>query len=223
LGSRKLNLDVERQRQFQKELDERVKDLASRYLRENVKWIGSSLNPNNFSLCKQRLVEVIVRCRGIGFEVAVAEEATLLTDLKAEYEKVVRAAFEREEQARIKAQIREEQLREREIERELKQLEREREAIKTALEKALADARGQHTEEVARLQAKLAEAEGTTDDLPSAAHQVWPRVRHLKHRGVRGRRFQNWHDPSPCSTRVHTRIEQRFCSVPFRCPHDDFL
>jgi DNA repair exonuclease SbcCD ATPase subunit len=85
----------------------------------------------------------------------------LHTDLREEYQKVVRAAFEREEQARIKARIREEQLREREIERELAQLEREREAISVALEKALADARGQHSEEVERLKARLAEAEAS--------------------------------------------------------------
>ncbi len=71
----------------------------------------------------------------------------------------VRAAFEREEQARIKAQIREEQLREKEIERELKQLDREREAIKATLEKALAEAEGQHSAEVERLRARLKEAE----------------------------------------------------------------
>jgi hypothetical protein len=71
----------------------------------------------------------------------------------------VRAAFEREEQARIKAQIREEQAREKAIERELKQLEREREAIKAALEKAIAEATDQHNEEIERLKARLADAE----------------------------------------------------------------
>jgi len=156
---RKLSLDSERHRQIQKELDERVQALGSRYLTENVKWISSSLNANNFAICKQRLVDVVARCRAIGLEISSDQEADLLAHLKEEYRKTVRAALEREEQARIKAQIREEQLREKEIERELKQLEREREAITVALQKALADARGQHNEEVDRLQAKLAEAE----------------------------------------------------------------
>src|SRR5262249_14343424 len=57
------------------------------------------------------------------------------------------------------AQIREEQLRQKEIDRELKQLEREREAIKVALEKALAEAAGQHSAEVEQLRARLKEAE----------------------------------------------------------------
>ncbi|MFL5244103.1 MAG: GIY-YIG nuclease family protein [Gemmataceae bacterium] len=159
---RKLQLDVESQSHSQEALDLKIKDLGSRYLKENVKWIGSSISPNNFLVCKQRLIDVINRCRSITHEVSVSDEASLLSDLKREYERVVRFAFEREEQARIKAHIREEQLREKEIERELKQLEREREAIAVALAKALEEAKGQHTEEVERLKTRLAEAEEKT-------------------------------------------------------------
>ena len=156
---RKLQLDRDLQRQTQETLDQRGKDLGSRYLKENIKWLGSSLTTNNFVTSKQRLLKVIERCRGIGFDVSAEEEVSLLADLKEEYTKMVRAAFEREEQARIKAQIREEQRLEREIDRELKQLERERAAIRAALEKALAEAEDEHSEEIERLRAKLTEAE----------------------------------------------------------------
>lgn len=156
---RKAQLDREVQRKNQEAIDQRGKELGSRYLKENVKWIGSSLNPSNFVKCKERLQNVIESCRGIGYDVPEQEETTLLADLKAEYEKVVRAAFEREEQARIKARIREEQMLEKEVERELKQLERERAAIQAALDKALAEARDEHSAEVEGLKARLAEAE----------------------------------------------------------------
>ena len=156
---RKLQLDRDLQQQTQNTLDEKANELGSRYLKENVKWIGVSLNPNNFAGSKQRLQDVIARCRGIGFDISQQEEDSLIANLKADYQKVVRAAFEREEQARIKAQIREEQLRQKEIDRELKQLDREREAIQAALEKALAQAKDEHSEEVERLKARLAEAE----------------------------------------------------------------
>ena len=159
LNARKLHFDLQLQREAQSALDDKVAELGSRYRNENVKWIGASLNPNNFVACKQRLLGVIERCRGIGFSVLGDEEATLIANLRQEYENVVRAAFEREEQARIKAQIREEQSREKAIEREIKQLEREREAIKAALEKAIAEAKDQHNEEIERLKARLAEAE----------------------------------------------------------------
>ncbi len=155
----KLKLDTESQRKVQAEIQQRVNDLGSRYLSENVKWIGASLNPNNFAASKQRLSDVIERCRGMGFEVPDVVERSRQEDLKAEYQIIVRAAFEREEQGRIKAQIREEQIREREIEKEQKRLEHEREAIRVALERALAEAEGQHSEEVERLKARLTEAE----------------------------------------------------------------
>jgi len=166
---RKLELDRQLQREAQERIDQLGRDLGGRYLKENVKWIGSSLTANNYVNCKQRMKDVIGRCRGIGLEVSSTEENDLLTDLKKEYEKVVRAALEREEQARIKAQIREEQAREREIERELKQLDRERAAIKAALDKAFAETKDQHSAEIQRLQDRLAEAEEKSQRVMSQA------------------------------------------------------
>lgn len=156
---RKLQLDRQLQQESQETLDTRANELGSRYLKENIKWIGATLNANNFVTCKQRLQKVIELCRGIGFAIPPEEEEGYHADLKREFEKAVRAAFEREEQARIKARIREEQMREREIDRELKQLDRERAAIQAALDKALAEASDRHSEEVDRLKARLAEAE----------------------------------------------------------------
>jgi multidrug efflux pump subunit AcrA (membrane-fusion protein) len=133
--------------------------LGNSYLKDTVKWISSGLTQNNYTLSKQRLEDAIARCRGIGLEISRDTEASLIKDLKDEFERVVRAALEREEQARIRAQIREEQIREREVQKAIQQAEREREAIQAALAKALAEAHDQHSEEVDRLQQRLAEAE----------------------------------------------------------------
>lgn len=156
---RKLELDRDQQRENQEQLTQRCTELAERYLKECEKWIGASLNANNFSNCKGRLLDVLERCRGIGFEIPPEKEAELIGELREDFEKAVRAAFEREEQSRIKAQIREEQLREKEVEKELKQLERERAAIQAALEKALAEAKDEHSAEIENLKARLKEAE----------------------------------------------------------------
>jgi hypothetical protein len=166
---RKIELDRELQRENQNTLDERSKEVGSRYLKESVRWIGESLTPNNFVSCKQRLQKVLEACRGIGFEVTAAQEASLVEDLRQEFERAVRAAFEREEQARIKARIREEQLLEREVERELKQLDRERAAIQAALTKALAEAEDEHSSEIEGLKARLAEAESKAQRAMSQA------------------------------------------------------
>ena len=172
MATNKLELDRQIQQQKTKEVAERSESLAKRYLSESVKAIVGSLGSNNFTACKQRMLEVIARCREIDFDIPVAEEVRLLGDLKAEFEKAVRAAFEREEQARIKAQIREEERLRREVERELKQLERERLAIQAALDQALAAAQGQHTAEVQRLQERLIEAEQKAKRALSMAQQT---------------------------------------------------
>jgi hypothetical protein len=166
---RKLTLDRDAQQREQVALDARSEELARRYLKENIKSISSSMTPNNYTRSKERLLKVVERCRGIGFEISEREAEEYLEDLKEEYEKVVRVAFEREEQARIKAQIREEQRMEREINKELKRLERERAAVQAALEKALAEAKDEHSVEVEQLKARLAEAEEKSKRVVSQA------------------------------------------------------
>jgi hypothetical protein len=156
---RKLTFERDLQRQSQEKTDRIVKEFGSRYLKDAVKWVAQSLNPNNYAGCRQRLLDVIEWCRGIGFQVTQDEQAAYVADLRADYELVVRAAFEREEQARIKAQIREEQKREREIQREQERIDRERAVLQAALEKALAEARDEHSAEIESLKARLAEAE----------------------------------------------------------------
>ncbi|MES2794277.1 MAG: GIY-YIG nuclease family protein [Planctomycetota bacterium] len=156
---RKLRLDRDTLRDHQERLDEKIGELGRRYLKENTKWIGASLNSNNFSACEQRLLDVIDRCRGLGLEISDDEESELIGNLKFEFEKVVKAALAREEQARIKAQIRDEQLRDQEIERAQKQLDRERDVIAAALAQALAQAQNEYSVEVERLKAQLEAAD----------------------------------------------------------------
>jgi hypothetical protein len=159
IGFRKLELDRDVQRKRQHELDERGKELAERYLKDNVRWINSLLGSNNYAICKQRLLDVIARCREIGFDVPDSEEQALLADLQAGFEKAVRLALEREEQARIKARLREEQRLEREIARELQQAETAKQAIEDALAEALKHAQDLHSAEIESLRSRLAEAE----------------------------------------------------------------
>lgn len=158
---RKQTLDMRAHQTMLEEHAQRADELGRRYLQENVKWIGKNINATNYAASKQKLLQVIERCRGIGFAVSAEDELSLLSDLKKEFERAVRIAIEKEEQARIKAQIREEKKLEKEIERELDRVERERQAVEAALEIALAKAHGEHTAEVESLRARLAEAEAS--------------------------------------------------------------
>jgi hypothetical protein len=150
-------------------LDEKATALCRRYLADVQKWIESGLTSKNYTASKDRLADVVAKCRAIGFLLSADEEIGMIERLRREYEHVVRLQLEREEQARIKAQIREEQQRQREIDRELKKVENERLAIEAALEKAMAAAKDQHSAEIEALKARLAESEAKAERTKSQA------------------------------------------------------
>lgn len=176
-----LNLDVElsARRIDQDALADRQRlnegrsiDLAKRYLSENVRQLAGSLSPNNFTGAKERLIAVVERCRNIGFPIDEAEERQHVADLQARFEEVVRAYVQREEQARIKAQIREEERLQRDAQRAIDQAAKERELVENALAEALARAHGERDAEVEQLQARLAEAEARSQRAMSMAQQT---------------------------------------------------
>lgn len=168
----KRSLDLELQDQEQIKLRRRSDELAEEYLSETRKQIARSLRPDNFVGCKERLLKAVAWCREVGFDISSSMEAQLVAELKSEFELVVRAAVEREEQAKIKAQMREEEKVRRELERVREQAEREKAAVAEALAKALAQTQDQHSAEIAILQEKLAEAEAKSQRALSMAQQT---------------------------------------------------
>jgi hypothetical protein len=143
----------------QEEICQKTNELAERYLGENVSWIGDKINATNFASSKARLLKVVEWCRGVGFEIPASKEEELVQGVRKEYEDAVRAQFAREEQARIRAQIREEEKVAREIDKQVKDAQREQAAVQAALDKALAEARDEHSAEVEFYKARLKEAE----------------------------------------------------------------
>ena len=119
----------------QEEIDQKTNQLADRYLDENVSWIAGQITPNNFATCKKRLLGVIEACRGIGFGIPSEKELELVENLKKGYEEAVRKEFARQEQSRIKAQIREEEKVAREREKRVQDAKREEAAKQSAREK----------------------------------------------------------------------------------------
>lgn len=156
---RKMRLDFEQQSERQDVLDARCSELGLKYLKDGTKWTLGSLTLNNYVNCKERLEKLVQWVRDVGAPVSDAQAAELHATLKHDFEMKVRAAAERERQAREKARLREEARREREIIQEQARLKSEEDAIREALDKALADAREQHTAEIDKLRAQLAEAE----------------------------------------------------------------
>jgi hypothetical protein len=156
---KKLCLDQAAIEQRQGEVEQRATDLARRYLGENVALLGDKLTPNNFATSRNRLLKVIESVRGIGFRVTEDEESEKLQELKARFEQVVRLDFQRQEQTRIKAQIRDEERLAREIQKKIDEAKREEAIIEEALKRALKESRDEHSAEVERLRAQLKEAQ----------------------------------------------------------------
>lgn len=154
--------------------------LAQSYLAEVRTATRKSLTLAGYPSAKKRMREAFERVRSAGVMVADADEREALNELHQQYERLVRIAVDREEQARIREQMREEQVRQREAEKALAESERadrEQRAIEIALERArvaaedlvartqseagraITEAREIHEAEVQRLQADLAIAQ----------------------------------------------------------------
>jgi hypothetical protein len=159
----------------QEEISQRTDELAERYLSENVSWIGDKINPTNFASSKTRLLKVIEWCRGVGFDIPASKEEELVQGVRKEYEEAVRAQFAREEQARIRAQVREEERRDRErdkLEKQKQDAERAGAAIQAAVEKALKEGKDEQSAEVQYLRAQLKEAQNKIEESKRAISQA---------------------------------------------------
>ena len=141
------------------EQQKNIESLGIRLLKDNVKFIGSKITANNFATSKKKYETAFTFCEKYGYSVPAEIQKEILGDLKNSFEEAVRKQWEKEEQTRIKRQIREEQKLEADRQRELQRLENQELAIQTALQKALQKAHDEHDAEVQRLKAQLEEAQ----------------------------------------------------------------
>ena len=135
-----------------------AEELAKTYFALVVEHNKKKLDETNYATCKERLSVAIASCRQIGIEITAEDEKRELDALKRDYELAVRAAFEREEQARIRKQIREEERLQRKLREEEEKARREKAAIEKALAEAKAKEEARRAAELAALQAQLREA-----------------------------------------------------------------
>lgn len=143
--------------------------LGAKLLVESEKLIVAKMTTRNYPAQKEKLRALIATVRALEVEVTSAQERQILESLDRDYAALLRKEYERDEQNRIKAQIREEQRLEREIERERKRVEAEQKAVEKALNEALERAHGEHSAEVEMLRERLAEAEARSERAKSMA------------------------------------------------------
>ncbi|MCY2963032.1 MAG: GIY-YIG nuclease family protein [Planctomycetota bacterium] len=165
VGYRALEYRIEQQQLRETQLQE----LASRYVRENARWIKAILTPGSYDICRRRMQEVIQRCRSAGVDYTKSQENSDLDQLRKDYEAAVQAAADREEQAQIRARFREEQRRQRELQEEIDAAEAEKQALRKAIERVQRETHAQHSAEIEELQRQLAEAEARSRRATSQA------------------------------------------------------
>jgi hypothetical protein len=154
-----LSRDLDFTRRSVVEKEKSIEAIGKRLLKDNVKSVSAKITANNYATSKKAFETVFEFCDKHGFAVPLSERKNILDDLKNSFEDAVKKQWHKEEQARIKSQIREEQKLEAERQRELQRLENQELAVQTALQKALQKTQGEHDSEVERLRAQLQEAQ----------------------------------------------------------------
>lgn len=155
-----------------REMEEKRTALASvveKYKKESLRFFTERLTTSNFSTTKDKIIKMYDFLERQGFSQDRTEPAQAIESLKASYEDLLRKEAARQEQARMKERIREEARLEAERQRELKKIENEEIAIQEAIRKALQRSKDEHSEEVERLRAKLAEAQAKMERAKSQA------------------------------------------------------
>jgi len=166
----RLESDIEREFEDQRRVLQRqlasaadsvhaVHRIAERFLEETRKWWVSKLRSDNYPATKDRLQKAIEFCRRNGYAVPSKLEREILKQLQADYEEVLRREAEKEQQQKIREQIRDEARVARDYKRELERVERERQVIEQAIAAAMKKAGAEHSAEIDALRRKLAEAE----------------------------------------------------------------
>jgi len=167
-----LSRDLDATRHDVAERGKSIEALGKRLLKDNVKAVGSKVTASNYATSKKAFETVFAFCEKHGFAVPQSERKDILADLQSSFEDAVKKEWHREEQARIKRQIREEQKLEAERQRELQRLENQELAVQTALQKALQKAKDEHDSEVERLRAQLQEAQDKLQRAKSMAQMT---------------------------------------------------
>ena len=136
----------------------KLQRLAEDYIADTVKFAFARLTASNYSANRDRITKIVEKCRAYGFDISDNVETERIEELQDEFKRLVRLNEQRAEQARIKAQMREEEKLRRELEKVREQAEREQAAAEKALREAVARA-----EEEARRKA-LTDAERAASD-----------------------------------------------------------
>lgn len=151
------------------EVQSAARALAEKLLRETERAVYDKLSSQNYPTSKKRLEAAFEFAARQGVAFSEERRALAMEEMKIKFEQEVKREFERQEQSRIRAQMREEARLEAERARELKRLTAQEDAIKAALQSEMARSKDEHSQEMESLRAQLAEAQARTERAVSQA------------------------------------------------------
>lgn len=129
--------------------------IATRYIEDTLKWCVSRITPNNLETTRAKFEKVLAFCAKHDFALDETDAKAADAEIVAAFKDAVRKDLARQEQARIKEQMREEQRLDRDLKTAQDQAKREEAIIQDALTKALKKNDDEHSAEVQGLQAQL--------------------------------------------------------------------
>jgi hypothetical protein len=151
---------------------ERVDVMGAYIISEQVADQLQRVTASNYHAREKRILQSVTKAAQNGYTMPEKDRKFVVRRLNEEHRLAINAEAERQRQAEVKAQIREEERREREIRKAIKKADQEAKFKREALEKAIKMLGGQHSEEIDQLRHELAEAQAAAERTKSLAEQT---------------------------------------------------
>lgn len=142
-----------------RECGERLACMGSYIIAEQCGDHIKAIRANNYHAKEKKILKSIDVAEQNGYSLPRDERQQLARMLKQAHEKAMRIEAEKERQAEIKAQMREEERAHREAEKAVREAEKEARIKEKALQEALRMLGDEHSEAIARLKQELADAQ----------------------------------------------------------------
>jgi hypothetical protein len=146
-----------------------VSEFSSALVNDNLRLICQTMTAYNIESGRKKLSKVFALLKKHNIEITEVDRNTAEQQINAAHLDAVRREELRQEQARIRAEAREEEKVRAELDAEVERAKIEQEKIEAALKQALGNLAEQHSTEVEQLRRQLAEAESRTQRAISLA------------------------------------------------------
>jgi len=148
--------------------------MAEQFIDDHLKWVKKKLRPDpeNYQRNKIELIKAFDFVEAIGYKLPKDFRKKKLANLKNDFKVKVHEQALKDEQRRIKQQMREEEKIRKERDKAIQEAELQERQLQKLLEKALREHKDQHSAEVEELQRQIEEAHANSERAKSMAQQT---------------------------------------------------